>query len=363
MPPYYCLTSYQFAHNNESPAFPPLRQFPLRRPSERPPFIVFIFKRTSAHHLAASRCSNVMATHDEYSMISPPSSFSNCPEQPSKLPPYPPPLRSGQVLQTLSEFPGGRAKWTKAHKRKNESFVRARWSLWAYCWSWFSGVKLFALGSRLLQFVHFTFGESLSAYQLSVLKCVFKCAVVRKLSDLCACVCFLSDCVYRSEFGHYVRTFVGRNWFWSMRPLIAVTTISSEGSYDYVFGGPSDKPTISHQPAAVNAVKLTSAAPPPVRPPTDGKCSCSDCVYCDWFPCPPVADSWFVILWPAAMCSAEVFHRSSIDNGRHHYVRRSLGHGPSRCQRPLADTQRSIASSRGDRGDYDEDSLRQLLLE
>lgn len=47
-----------------------------------------------------------MAAHDEYSMISPPSSFSNCPEQPSKLPPYPPPLRTGQVLQPLSVFPG-----------------------------------------------------------------------------------------------------------------------------------------------------------------------------------------------------------------------------------------------------------------
>lgn len=46
-----------------------------------------------------------MAVHGDTSMISPPSSVSNGPE-PSQLPPYPPPLRSGQVLQPLSVFTG-----------------------------------------------------------------------------------------------------------------------------------------------------------------------------------------------------------------------------------------------------------------
>lgn len=52
-----------------------------------------------------------MAAKDDSSMISPPSSISNGPE-PSQLPPYPPPLRSGHVLQPiqpLSVFPG--TKW------------------------------------------------------------------------------------------------------------------------------------------------------------------------------------------------------------------------------------------------------------
>ncbi|XP_055324204.1 glucose transporter type 1-like isoform X2 [Sitodiplosis mosellana] len=44
-----------------------------------------------------------MAVNGKTSMISPPSSVSNGPE-PSQLPPYPPPLRSGQVLQPLSVF-------------------------------------------------------------------------------------------------------------------------------------------------------------------------------------------------------------------------------------------------------------------
>lgn len=69
--------------------------------------IIFPDATAAADARAASR-SHVMAAHDEYSMISPPSSFSNCPEQPSKLPPYPPPLRTGQVLQPLSVFPGAR---------------------------------------------------------------------------------------------------------------------------------------------------------------------------------------------------------------------------------------------------------------
>lgn len=46
-----------------------------------------------------------MAVNGKTSMISPPSSVSNGPE-PSQLPPYPPPLRSGQVLQPLSVFTG-----------------------------------------------------------------------------------------------------------------------------------------------------------------------------------------------------------------------------------------------------------------
>lgn len=46
-----------------------------------------------------------MAVSGKTSMISPPSSVSNGPE-PSQLPPYPPPLRSGQVLQPLSVFTG-----------------------------------------------------------------------------------------------------------------------------------------------------------------------------------------------------------------------------------------------------------------
>lgn len=46
-----------------------------------------------------------MAVNGSTSMISPPSSVSNGPE-PSQLPPYPPPLRSGQVLQPLSVFTG-----------------------------------------------------------------------------------------------------------------------------------------------------------------------------------------------------------------------------------------------------------------
>lgn len=39
------------------------------------------------------------------SMISPPSSVSNGTE-PSQLPPYPPPIRTGQALQPLSVFTG-----------------------------------------------------------------------------------------------------------------------------------------------------------------------------------------------------------------------------------------------------------------
>lgn len=46
-----------------------------------------------------------MAANGNPSMISSPSSISNGPE-PSQLPPYPPPLRSDQVLQPLSVFPG-----------------------------------------------------------------------------------------------------------------------------------------------------------------------------------------------------------------------------------------------------------------
>lgn len=52
------------------------------------------------------------------------------------------------------------------------------------------------------------------------------------------------------------------------------------------------------------------------------------------------------------------YHRSSLDDGRQY--RRSVGHAPKR-PRPLAESG-SNASSRG-HGDYDEDSLRQLLLE
>lgn len=46
-----------------------------------------------------------MAVNGSTSMISPPSSVSNG-QEPSQLPPYPPPLRSGQVLQPLSVFTG-----------------------------------------------------------------------------------------------------------------------------------------------------------------------------------------------------------------------------------------------------------------
>lgn len=48
-----------------------------------------------------------MAAYGIPPMISPPSSISNGPEPP-QLPPYPPPLRSTQVLQPLSVFPGSR---------------------------------------------------------------------------------------------------------------------------------------------------------------------------------------------------------------------------------------------------------------
>lgn len=51
--------------------------------------------------------SRVMAAYGIPPMISPPSSISNGPEPP-QLPPYPPPLRSTQVLQPLSVFPGWR---------------------------------------------------------------------------------------------------------------------------------------------------------------------------------------------------------------------------------------------------------------
>ncbi|XP_037037637.1 glucose transporter type 1 isoform X15 [Bradysia coprophila] len=138
-----------------------------------------------------------MATFCKPSMISPPSTLSNGPE-PSQLPPYPPPIRSGQVLQPLSVFP--------------------------------------------------------------------------------------------------------------------VTTLSSEDSYEYVFGGALETPALS------STIKLTS---PPVR-----------------------------------LRSDVSYHRSSLEDGRQY--RRSVGHAPKR-PRPLAESG-SNASSRG-HGDNDEDSLRQLLLD
>lgn len=51
--------------------------------------------------------SNEMATNGDISMISPPtSSISNDQDPFGQLPPLPPPLRSTQVLQPLSVFPG-----------------------------------------------------------------------------------------------------------------------------------------------------------------------------------------------------------------------------------------------------------------
>lgn len=64
---------------------------------------------------------------------------------------------------------------------------------------------------------------------------------------------------------------------------------------------------------------------------------------------------------PFIRAIAEIFHRSSLENS-HHHIRRSLGHAPRRLQRNLGDIDRSTTSSRGN-GEYDEDSLRQLLLE
>lgn len=58
------------------------------------------------------------------------------------------------------------------------------------------------------------------------------------------------------------------------------------------------------------------------------------------------------------MSLADIHQRSSLDDGRQ--FRRSVGHAPKR-PRPLAESV-SNASSRG-HGEYDEDSLRQLLLE
>lgn len=68
--------------------------------------------------------SHAMAVNGKTSMISPPSSVSNGPE-PSQLPPYPPPLRSGQVLQPLSVFTGMTTihhcgnYWERNKKRRN----------------------------------------------------------------------------------------------------------------------------------------------------------------------------------------------------------------------------------------------------
>lgn len=61
-----------------------------------------------------------MAVNGKTSMISPPSSVSNGPE-PSQLPPYPPPLRSGQVLQPLSVFTGKAMPKKIEMKEKNET--------------------------------------------------------------------------------------------------------------------------------------------------------------------------------------------------------------------------------------------------
>lgn len=58
--------------------------------------------------------SNEMATNGDISMISPPtSSISNDQDPFGQLPPLPPPLRSTQVLQPLSVFPG--AETIKLH--------------------------------------------------------------------------------------------------------------------------------------------------------------------------------------------------------------------------------------------------------
>ncbi|KAG4074657.1 hypothetical protein HA402_004528 [Bradysia odoriphaga] len=93
-----------------------------------------------------------------------------------------------------------------------------------------------------------------------------------------------------------------------------MTTLSSEESYDYVFGRSLETPALS------STIKLTS---PPVR-----------------------------------LRSDVSYHRSSLEDGRQY--RRSVGHAPKR-PRPLAESG-SNASSRG-HGDNDEDSLRQLLLD
>lgn len=50
--------------------------------------------------------SRVMAANGEASMISPQSSISNGQEPTEQIPPLPPPLRSTQILQPLSVFPG-----------------------------------------------------------------------------------------------------------------------------------------------------------------------------------------------------------------------------------------------------------------
>ncbi|XP_034480704.1 uncharacterized protein LOC117786513 isoform X2 [Drosophila innubila] len=66
--------------------------------------------------------SNEMATNGDISMISPPtSSISNDQDPFGQLPPLPPPLRSTQVLQPLSVFPG--AKRTKFLNFSNSLFL------------------------------------------------------------------------------------------------------------------------------------------------------------------------------------------------------------------------------------------------
>lgn len=64
-----------------------------------------LFSRYAIQKQNTACHSRSMAAIGIASMISPPSSISNGTE-PSQLPPYPPPIRTGQALQPLSVFTG-----------------------------------------------------------------------------------------------------------------------------------------------------------------------------------------------------------------------------------------------------------------
>lgn len=71
--------------------------------------MLFFYFPRNEHTTEIAGQNNDMATIGDLSMISPPtSSISNDQDPFGQLPPLPPPLRSTQVLQPLSVFPGAR---------------------------------------------------------------------------------------------------------------------------------------------------------------------------------------------------------------------------------------------------------------